>query len=143
MDFYMGRPVIKISSDKTVLETVKLMREIEVGAILVKENEEITGIFTETDLLRKVVAEEKPADSIKVSEVMSTPLVSIDVEEKMFKAFTEMHQNNIRHLTVTEDKKIVGVLSIKDIAKYYVTKVNKQKGGGAKEDTSKNEVDKE
>ena len=143
VNFYMGRPVVKIDSDRTVLDTVKLMREIEVGAILIRENDEIVGIFTESDLLRKVVAEGKSADSIKVSEVMSKPLVSVDAEDKMFKAFTEMHQHHFRHLGVTEDKKVVGVLSIKDIAKYYVNKVTKQKGGVAKEDPSKKEVDSE
>lgn len=138
---YMSDPSVTIGGESSVLDTVKLMRENKVGAILVTEKGEITGIFTETDLLRKVSADEKPMGSTKISSVMSKPLVSIDAEEKMLKAFHEMQQRNIRHLTITEGETVVGILSIKDIANYYIGKFANKKEALVKEDSSKAEAD--
>ena len=137
---YMSEPSVIIDAESSVLDTVKLMKESKVGAILVTENGEITGIFTETDLLRKVAADEKSMGDIKVSSVMSKPLVSIDVEAKMLKAFYEMQQRNIRHLTVTEDEIVVGILSIKDIANFYIGKFGQKAGKVPKENPSKDEA---
>ncbi|KMP11072.1 hypothetical protein UR09_04395 [Candidatus Nitromaritima sp. SCGC AAA799-A02] len=123
---YMSDPSITIDFQSTVLDTVKLMRDNHVGSILVTENGEITGIFTETDLLRKVAAEGHALESIKLGSVMSKPLVSIDADSSMVAAFLMMQQRNIRHLGVRENKKTVGVISIKDIANYYVNKFNKK-----------------
>lgn len=136
---YMSDPSVTIDAESSVLETVKLMREHKVGAILVKEKDVMTGIFTETDLLRKVAADAKPMDGIKVSSVMSKPLISIDAEAKMLKAFFEMQQRNIRHLTVTEGGIVVGILSIKDIANFYIGKFGQTAGKVSKEDSSKND----
>lgn len=138
---YMSDPSVTIDAESSVLDTVKLMRDNKVGAILVTENSEITSIFTETDLLRKVAADEKPMDSIKVSSVMSKPLVSIDAEAKMLKAFYEMQQRNIRHLTVTEGGKVVGILSIKDIANFYIGKFGQKAGKVSKENSPKDGAD--
>ncbi len=119
---YMSDPSVVIDAGCSVLETVKLMKESKVGAILVTEKGEITGIFTETDLLRNVAAEEKSMAEIKISTVMTKPLVSVDAESNMLNAFYEMQKRNIRHLTIKEGKSVVGVLSIKDIANYYIGK---------------------
>jgi len=140
---YMSEPSVIIDAESSVLATVKLMKENKVGSILVTENGEITGIFTETDLLRKVAADEKSMSSIKVSSVMSKPLVSIDVEAKMIKAFYEMQQRNIRHLTVTEGGIVVGILSIKDIANFYIGKFGQKAGKVSKENPSKDGADSE
>ncbi len=120
--FYMDESIISVDSQTTILETVKLMRDKAIGSVLVSEKEEIKGIFTETDLLRKVIAEESSPKEILVSSVMSQPLMTIDCEMSMVAAFLKMQQSNIRHLGITEKKKIIGVISIKDIANYYVNK---------------------
>ncbi len=120
--FYMDESIISVDSQTTILETVRIMREKKIGSVLVTENEEIVGIFTETDLLRKVIAEENSPKEILVASVMSKPLMTIDCEMSMVAAFLKMQQSNIRHLAITEKKKIIGVISIKDIANYYVNK---------------------
>jgi CBS domain-containing protein len=120
--FYMDESIISVDSQTTVLETVKIMREKKIGSVLVTEKDEIIGIFTETDLLRKVIAEESSPNEMLISSVMSQPLMTIDSEMTMVAGFLKMQQSNIRHLAITEKGKIIGVISIKDIANYYVNK---------------------
>ncbi len=134
---YMSDPSLTTDSEATVLETVKLMRDHKVGSILIMENERSIGIFTETDLLRKVVAEEKDLGNVKISAVMSTPVITIDPEASLVKAFMIMQQKRVRHLVVTEKTKTVGVISIKDIANYYVNKFgnNSEKTGESEEES--------
>jgi signal-transduction protein with cAMP-binding, CBS, and nucleotidyltransferase domain len=120
--FYMDESIISVDSQNTVLETVKIMRKKKIGSVLVTEKGETIGIFTETDLLRKVIAEENSPNEMLISSVMSQPLMTIDCEMTMVAGFLKMQQSNIRHLAITEKGKIIGVISIKDIANYYVNK---------------------
>ena len=123
---YMSDPSVHIDSEATVMATVKLMRDNMVGSILITKGTAYVGIFTETDLLRKVAAESKPMDQIKISTVMSAPLLTVDCDASMVQAFALMQRKNIRHLAVTRKDDIVGILSIKDIANYYVNKFTKK-----------------
>lgn len=124
---YMEPNIISIKPEMSVLEAVKLMSEKKVGSVFVKEDEKFVGIFTETDLLRKVVALEFPPEEMSVSNVMNKTIISIDGESSMISAFIIIQKKKIRHLAVTEGKEIVGVLSIKDITNYYVEKFGGKK----------------
>ena len=64
--FFMSEPTVRINSQASVLETVKKMRDDQVGSILITNDDEFVGIFTETDLLRKVAAEKRPMENIRV-----------------------------------------------------------------------------
>ncbi|MBC8283361.1 MAG: CBS domain-containing protein [Nitrospinae bacterium] len=119
---FIKPPVIQISSKMTVFEACKRMKKYGVCAILVTEGKNYVGIFTETDLLKKVVACNDFPGSTIVSKVMTKNLLSIDSEESMVAAFLKMQRRSIRHLVVKESKVVAGVLSIKDVAKYYVNK---------------------
>jgi signal-transduction protein with cAMP-binding, CBS, and nucleotidyltransferase domain len=119
---FLKSPVIQISSKMTVFEACKQMKKHGVCAILVAEGENYVGIFTETDLLKKVVACNDSPGSTLVSKVMTKNLLSIDSEESMVAAFLKMQKRSVRHLIVKESKVVAGVLSIKDVAKYYVHK---------------------
>jgi len=123
---FMSKSSLSIDSKATVLETIKLMRDKKVGSLLVEDNGDFVGIFTETDFLRKVAAEEGSPEKTQVSSVMSGPLLSIDGNKSMVTAFLMMQQNNIRHLGVKDNNKISGVISIRDIADYYVSKFRKK-----------------
>ena len=80
------------------------------------------GIFTEADLLKKVVAKNDFPGSTIVSDVMTKDIFYIDSEASMVTAFLKLQTKNIRHLVVKDKKIVAGVLSIKDVAKYYVHK---------------------
>lgn len=119
---YINPPAIHISEKMSVLEACKRMNKHKVGSILISNGKHFIGIFTEKDLLTKVVAKNAFPDSTPVATVMTKQMVHIDSDSSMVAAFLMMEMKNIRHLVVKENEEIVGVLSIKDVAKYYVDK---------------------
>jgi signal-transduction protein with cAMP-binding, CBS, and nucleotidyltransferase domain len=119
---FINPPAIHISAKMSVLEACKRMNKHKVGSILISEGKHFIGIFTEADLLTKVVAQNEWPDNTPVAKVMTKELLYIDSESSMVTAFLKMQTKNIRHLVVKENQDIAGVLSIKDVAKYYVNK---------------------
>jgi len=106
-----------IESGRTVLEASQMMEEKRVGSLLVIEAGEIVGIVTETDLVRKVIAAHLPAGSISVRSVMNYPLIQIDINHTIRDASRLMAKERVRHLAVTEEHKVVGLLSLRDLVK--------------------------
>ena len=90
-----------------------------IGSVLVKEFEEYVGIVTETDLTRKVLGKGLNPESTPIAEIMTSPILSLDCYLPVEEANRFMHKNKIRHLAVTEEDKIVGILSVKDLVAYF------------------------
>ena len=116
---YMSSPVFSIDHDSTVQEAAQYMRVSNVGSLLIKEFDDFVGIVTETDLTRKVVGGGLNPESTPISKIMTQPVQSMDRFLPIEEANNFMHKNKIRHLAVSEDEKIVGMLSIKDLVAYY------------------------
>jgi signal-transduction protein with cAMP-binding, CBS, and nucleotidyltransferase domain len=116
---YMSSSVVSVDSEATVQETVHAMHANNVGSVLIKEAGEYIGIVTETDLTRKVLGKGLDAETTIVTSVMTSPVLSLDRYLPVEEANQFMHKNKIRHLAVTEEDKIVGVLSIKDLVSYF------------------------
>jgi signal-transduction protein with cAMP-binding, CBS, and nucleotidyltransferase domain len=93
------------------------MSEKRIGSLLVLDAEDIVGIVTETDVVRKVIADGLPASSTSVGAVMHAPLIQIDIDETACDASRLMAEKRIRHLAVTEDNRVVGLLSLRDLVK--------------------------
>jgi len=106
-----------IASERTVLEAAQTMAEKRIGSLLVIEAGEMVGIVTETDVVRKVIGACLPASSTSVGAVMNYPLIQIDINRTVRDASRLMAEQRIRHLAVTEDNKIVGLLSVRDLVK--------------------------
>ncbi|MDZ4732914.1 MAG: CBS domain-containing protein [Nitrospirota bacterium] len=106
-----------IASERTVLEAAQTMAEKRIGSLLVLEAGEIVGIVTETDVVRKVIAARLPASSTSVGTVMNYPLIQIDINCTVRAASRRMAEERIRHLAVTEENKVVGLLSVRDLVK--------------------------
>jgi CBS domain-containing protein len=106
-----------ISSERTVLEAAQAMAEKRIGSLLVLEAGEMVGIVTETDLVRKGIASHLPASSTRVGAVMNYPLIKIDINRTVRDASRLMAEQRIRHLAVTEENKVVGLLSVRDLVK--------------------------
>jgi CBS domain-containing protein len=117
LSILMATTFAKIPSDASLLAAAQLMREKRLGSLLTVEAGEIVGIVTECDLIRKGLAVNRPAENTHVSAVMSSPLLSIDVNRTVRDASKAMAEQSVRHLTVTESGKIVGVLSVRDLVK--------------------------
>ena len=116
---YMTSPVLSVDADSSVQETAQYMNGNQVGALFVKEFGEFVGIVTETDLTRKVLGKGMNPETTKISEIMTFPILSMDRYLPVDTANQFMHKNKIRHLAVTEEDKIVGILSVKDLVSYY------------------------
>ena len=107
----------KVSSDISTSEAARVMDKKSIGSVLIEENDEIIGIVTERDILRKIVAKGKNPDEVKVNEIMSHPLITIDANEDILKASEKMDEQRIRRLVVTENGKIVGKVTANSIAR--------------------------
>jgi CBS domain-containing protein len=117
LSILMATTLATIPSDAALLTAAQLMREKRLGSLLTMEAGEIVGIVTECDLVRKGLAVNRAAEHTHVSAVMSSPLLSIDVNRTVRDASKAMAEQGVRHLTVTESGKIVGVLSVRDLVK--------------------------
>lgn len=113
----MATSLVTIRSEESVFAAAQLMREKRIGSLLTVEAGEIVGIVTESDLVRKAMVPNQEADNIRVSAVMSSPLLSIDINRTIRDASKVMAERAVRHLAVRENGKIVGVLSIRDLVK--------------------------
>jgi CBS domain-containing protein len=113
-----GRDVIGIASDATVFDAVKLMVERNVGALLVTDDDEITGIFTERDYLRRIAVEGRRSRDTLVRDVMSAPVVAITSETSVEESMALMSERRIRHLPVVDDGGVAGMISIGDLVRH-------------------------
>lgn len=116
---YMISPVLSIGPDAAAQEAAQFMESKHVGSLLVKEGESFVGIITETDLTRKIVAKGLKDKNPKVRDIMTAPLQTIDCHEPIVDANQLMANKRIRHIAVTENGQVVGMLSVKDLIHYY------------------------
>lgn len=106
-----------VESDISVFEAAKLMKKRRIGNVIVVKNKHPVGILTESDILKKVVAEGRDAKKVKVEAVMSAPLIVIDPYVTLEKAMKTMSRCNIRRLPVVEDNKLIGIITLRDISR--------------------------
>jgi len=109
--------LITADASMNVKEAVEKMNDFEIGCLLIVENESLVGILTERDILRRVVAENKKPDETLVKKVMSKPLVVVDPETNLKDAVELMFSRKIKKLPVVKDKKLVGLVTLTDIAR--------------------------
>lgn len=116
----MMRPVQHmVSPEATLLEVARQMREAKAGALLVAEQGRFIGVVSESDLVHKAIAEGMMVDQARVRSVMSAPVITIDIERSAHDASDLMAERGIRHLAVTEEGRIVGMLSVRDLLRYF------------------------
>jgi CBS domain-containing protein len=111
------RNVISISPDVNVIEALKLMAKENIGAVMVLQGDNLVGILSERDYARKVVLEGKTSSSTKVSEIMTTKVVTVEESQKVDDCMNIMTENHIRHLPVISGGKVLGLISIGDVLK--------------------------
>ena len=117
---YMSPTVISVESDTTVQDTAQFMHEKNIGSVLIKEKDEYIGIVTETDLTRKVLGGGLDPKTTKVTAVMTPqPIITLDCHLPVTEANAYMAKKKIRHLPVTENDKIVGLISVKDLVSLF------------------------
>jgi CBS domain-containing protein len=108
-----------ISPDATACDAARQMRMAKVGALLVREGVHYLGIISEADLVRKVLAESLAPAQILVRSVMSAPLIAIDITASAHDASDLMARAGIRHLAVVDHGEVAGMLSVRDLLRYF------------------------
>ena len=109
------RPTFQVEADQSVLETVNYMVNHNIGAVPVLRDGELVGVFSERDLMKRVVAGARSPGSTKVSEVMTARPHSVSVDETIENCMFLMREHGFRHLPVVEGKKLKGFLSLRDL----------------------------
>jgi CBS domain-containing protein len=110
-----GNQIFSVTPETTVYDTLKLMADKNIGAVLVLKQEKLVGIMSERDYARKVVLKGKISKEIPVNEIMSSNVIFIDPDQTIINTKAVMIQKRIRHLPVMEDDKLVGIISIGDV----------------------------
>ncbi len=113
-----GSDVLSVSPEDGVFDTIKKMAERSAGTALVMENDQLVGIISERDFIRKVYLQGKCKEPLSVGEVMSTELTIVSPDEVVENCMSAMTEKRIRHLPVVEEGKVVGIISIGDIVKF-------------------------
>ena len=115
-----GVNVLTTTSNASVLEAIGAMSEANVGAIVIQDGDQPNGIFTERDYLRKIALEGKSSSDTPVSQVMSSPLITVPSGESTHAAMETMTDRRCRHLVVVEDEAMVGIVSLGDLVKHLL-----------------------
>jgi len=113
-----GRQVYTVAKGISVAEAVREMNEKGIGALLVTEGRKPVGIFTERDVLRRVVDADRDPAFVHVSQVMTTNLLTISPDTRIEEAMTIMTERRLRHLPVIADAEVVGMVSSGDLMRW-------------------------
>lgn len=111
----MSRKIFSVESDSSMLDLARQMTERKTGSMLVTRDGEYVGIATEVDIVRKAVSRGLHPKEVPVWSIMTTPLITIESDASVMEANDVMEEKGLRHLAVTKDGGIVGVLSIRDL----------------------------
>lgn len=115
-DLIVGRKLYTIVESANILTVVQLMVKRKVGALPVTDKTgQIIGIFTERDLLKRVVAAELDIKQTLVNQVMTRKLITADIDETFTYCLRKMKEKKIRHILVAQEGKIVGIISQRDL----------------------------
>lgn len=113
----MSAPVLTIDIKKTARDAGKLMRKHRKGFLVVTEKNKPAGVLSESDLIEEVVNKNVKAEKIKLQDLMHEPIIAVDPEDDMLTASRKMKENNVHRLPVVSNGKLLGVLSLTDIAR--------------------------
>jgi CBS domain-containing protein len=115
-----GNTVWSVSPDESVLEGIRRMAEHDVGALLVMKGDELVGFLSERDYSRKVILRGLHSESTPVSAIMSSPVLTISPDATVQQGLALMTARAVRHLPVADATGVIGMVSIRDLAKAVV-----------------------
>jgi len=125
-DLVKDRKVYSIDAGQTVLQAARFMMEHSIGALPVLRNGELAGIFSERDLMNRVVAVGRTPGLTEVSEVMTPNPRSVNLEESIDECLFIMHEFGFRHLCIVEGKELRGLVSLRDILMHQAGELERQ-----------------
>jgi len=115
-----GGTVLTINSDASVIDAIGVMSEANIGALVIQDGEQPVGIFTERDYLRKIALKGRSSADTVMSEVMSSPLITVTTGDSTRTSMETMTECRCRHLVVMEDTTMAGIVSLGDLVKHML-----------------------
>jgi len=115
-----GRALFTIEPEDPVLEAVRLMADRHVGALLVMRGTELAGIVSERDYARKVVLLGRASAETPVWQIMTSPVITVTLENSVQDCMRLVTERRIRHLPVLEGGRVIGMVSIGDLVKAVI-----------------------
>ena len=115
-----GSEVFAIPPEATVYDALKSMAEHNTGALLVMNGEDMVGILSERDCIRKMDLEGRNVKETKVSEIMTGDVITVNCDQPLEECMSLMMEKGIRHLPVYDSEKLMGLVSVRDVLKEMI-----------------------
>jgi CBS domain-containing protein len=125
-NFVRDRKIYSIDAGQSVLEAARFMMEHNIGALPVLRDGQLAGIFSERDVMNRVVAQGRMPGHTMVSEVMTANPRAVDLDESIEECLFIMHEFGFRHLPVVEGKELRGLVSLRDIVQQQAAELKRQ-----------------
>jgi CBS domain-containing protein len=109
------RRVVTIDGNHSVLDAATLMADEFVGSVVITDSSRIVGIFTERDLMMRVVGKKRDPETVRIMDVMTTNVVTVSPKDTALTCLNLMKEHRCRHLLVFDDDEFVGVVSLRDM----------------------------
>lgn len=121
-EFVKGLPLFSLGKNRTVAEAVGIMSANDVGAVLIMEDDRLLGIFTERDLIKRVLAKGLKPEFTKLEQVMSPQVLCATLDEEETSIMAKMERQKCRHIPVMEGNRPVGIISIRDLMRRILSR---------------------
>jgi signal-transduction protein with cAMP-binding, CBS, and nucleotidyltransferase domain len=115
----MSKKPKAVGPSESIVSAAKKMKTARVGSLFVKKGKKLVGIVTDTDIVRRAVAMSKPLGKLTVEKIMTSPICTIEGSATVDDAQDMMGDLGVRHLAVTQEGEIVGVVSVRDVLMFY------------------------
>lgn len=115
-----GGTVLTVDSSMSVLDAIKTMSEANIGALVIQDDDQPVGIFTERDYMKKIALKGRSSKTTAVAEVMSSPLITVDIGESVHIAMETMTTSRCRHLVIMDNESMAGIVSLGDTVKHML-----------------------
>ncbi len=115
-----GGTVLTVNGSVSVLDAIRTMVDANIGALVIQDDEQLLGIFTERDYMRKIALKGLSSAITVVADAMSSPLITVDIGESVHVAMETMTECRCRHLVVMDKGSMAGIVSLGDMVKYML-----------------------
>ena len=117
--------IFSVDKKTSVLEALQLMMKENISALLIVENDQLEGIFTERDYARKIILKGKSSKETDINEVMTANTITVKPDDSIDHCMKIMTEKHIRHLPVLANNKIIGMISIGDLVRFIIEEQKK------------------
>ncbi len=125
-DLIKNRETFTVQQHQTVLEVAKFLVEHNIGAVPVLHDKKLVGIFSERDIMKRVVAEARDPRTTKVSDIMTKGPVTVTPETSVEDCMLLMRDHNCRHLPICQDNALWGLISLRDVLAHDVAEKDEE-----------------